>query len=62
MVDYCEKCKNYYIGSKPIIDIGGSRESIPQHKCKLHHRIDKNAYGVYVPFTNGYVCEDFNPK
>jgi len=62
MVDFCEKCKYYYIGSKKIKGNDDSIDFITQNNCKLHHRIAKNKDGVFVPLTNGYVCEDFNPK
>ena len=62
LVDFCEKCKNYYIGSKPLRGINSNVDYIPQNKCKLNYKIAKNKDGVFVPMTNGYVCKDFHPK
>jgi len=62
LVDFCEKCKNYYIGSKELKGNDGSVDFIPQNNCKLHYRIAKNKDGVFVPLTNGYVCKKYIAK
>lgn len=61
MVTLCQKCEKLYIKNKEIRGINGSVDYIPQHKCKLGHKISQSTDG-WVSLTNGYICKDFIKK
>jgi len=70
MPDFCEKCRYFYKVDKKLKGFGNNipkkgnipSNDIPQNECGLGHRITKNKDGRIVPFTRGFICNDFTAK
>ena len=70
MVDLCEDCRRFSTYHKKLKDIGENTpktdnrpsDYIPQNGCKRGHKQRKNKDGRIVPFTHGYICNDFTAK
>ena len=61
MVTLCEECKYFYIRDKKLRSIDGTVSYLPQHKCRLYHKISKSRDG-WIPLSRGLICKDFIKK